>query len=63
MFSKQFKTGMTFSATLFMEEKNYTGIVPDQQTGKAIDAERKHERVRTPGHYEQRPGCAPIMRK
>lgn len=30
---------MTFSATFFMKEKNYTGIVPDQQTGKAIDAE------------------------
>src|SRR5688500_2313081 len=30
---------MTFYAQLFIEEKNYTGIVPDQRTGKAIDAE------------------------
>lgn len=31
--------GMTFSVTLFMEEKNYTRIVPAQQSGKAIDSE------------------------
>jgi len=34
---------MTFSASVYMKEKNYTGIIPDQQTGKAIDAENSVE--------------------
>ena len=37
------QTGMTFLLLANMKEKNYTGIIPEQQTGKAIDSETSLE--------------------